>query len=168
WRWRSCGGSCRRLRCGRRRRGAGTRTRRAGCWRSRWCWTGIRGRTRPRAAAWTGRPCATGCTATTPRGSPGSRTAALPAPRRGSRPSRRPRWTVGSSRGRSWSATAWCAGAAATCGSGSGASSGWACTSARSASCWPSSASAACRSARTTPRATRPRKRLSRGLRGVG
>ena len=52
------------------------RGRRGGCWRSRWCWRGSIARPRRRPAAWTARRCATGCTATTPRGWRGCRTAA--------------------------------------------------------------------------------------------
>ena len=115
-----------------------------------------------------GRSASKGCTATTPRGSPGCRTAAPPARRRASRPRRRASWTVGSRRVRTRRATAWCAGAAATCGSGSGASSGSGSTSARSASCWGGSASGACRCGRGTPRATSPPRRRSGGLRRAG
>jgi putative transposase len=53
----------------------------------------------------------------------------------GSQARRRPNWSAGWRTGRTWRATGWCAGAAATCGSGSRAYSGSASTSARSASC---------------------------------
>ena len=74
----------------------------------------------------------------------------------------------GPSRGRTWRATASCAGAAGTCGTGSGASSGWACTSARWASCWPGSPSGACRCVRSIPRATSRRRRFSERVRRSG
>ena len=45
-----------------------------GCSPWRWCWRGPRGRRRRGRPAWTGRPCATGCTATTPKASPASAT----------------------------------------------------------------------------------------------
>ena len=60
----------RRLNFGEKRRGAVIQMRRGGCWRSRWCWRGSPARRRRRAAAWTGRPCATGSIAAMLRGWP--------------------------------------------------------------------------------------------------
>src|ERR687893_2579676 len=65
-------------------------------------------------------------------------------------------------------ATASCAGAAGTCGTGSRASSRSARTSARWASCWPGSASGACRCVRSIPGATPRRRRFSERVRRSG
>src|SRR4051794_29641680 len=91
-RWRSRGRSRARSSCGARPGGAGTRRPRDGCWPWRWCWRGPRARKRRGRPAWTGRPCATGCTATTPRASPACATGPGRGARRASRPDRRPSW----------------------------------------------------------------------------
>ena len=137
--------------------------RRVGYLRLRWCsmvWTARR---RPKPAAWTVRPCGTGCIVTTPRDWPGFAISNRRVLDQNSRRGSKPNWPNLSMRVPTPRCTVSYAGGGSICATNCSGASVSRCTSVRLGRFWPSSATANCRSGPATQGPTKkPRRHLKK------
>ena len=137
--------------------------RRVGYLRLRWCSMAWTARRRPKPAAWTVRPCGTGCTVTTLQDWPGFAISNRQVRDQNSRRGSRPNWPSLSRLAPTQRCTGWCAGGGSICATNYSGASVSRCTSGRSGRFWPGSATANCRLGPATHRLTKkPRRHLKK------
>ena len=139
--------------------------RRVGYLRLRWCSMAWTARRRLKPAAWTVRPCGTGCTVTTPRDWLGFAISNRQVPDQNSRRGSRPNWPSLSRPAPTPRCTGSCVGGGSICATNCSDASVLGYTSVRSARFSPSSATANCRSGPATHRLTEKPRRCLKKLR---
>jgi hypothetical protein len=131
--------------------------------RLRWCWMAWTARRRPKPAAWTVRPCGTGCIVTTPRDWPGFAISNRRVLDQNSRCGSKPNWPSLSRPVPTPRCTVSCVGGGSICATNCSGASVSRSTNVRSGRFWPSSVTANYRLGPATHRLTKkPRRRLKK------